>query len=508
MNTVPIKYVAIYLRKSRGDLEKDLTKHQQILTDIAEKSGWQYRVYSEIGSAENIEFRPIMKELLLDISNKLFDGVLVMDVDRLGRGDKSDQAQIESTFKNSSTFLVTPQKVFNFHNESDAMLSDVQGMLARFEYIQIKKRLNQGKKAGAKFGNWTNGPPPFPYYYDRQSKGLKVDESKRDIYLLLKQKVLNGEPLHSIAVEFNKKGFRTNRNKLWTDVALHRILTNEVHLGRVIYGKSTGSGHINKKTSPKRNKNRNEWIVATNAHEALLTMHEYSLLQSNLFKNKLIPKRARNATYPLTGLIKCGSCNASINFTRKRKKNYMQVIVKKCQKPDWLGNRCGNRGVKQETILLLLKKELENHLNCLSQSKTANKSRKDHVILNRYNEITKERMKYKNALERTRELYELGEYERDLFMVRSEKWHKKIISLDNEEDQLRATLEYSKSLNNNERINIINNVLAYLSIHEFSFMNFSERDAKLFNFELRKIVNKIYYTRNQEEIKFEVHYNI
>ena len=42
--------------------------------------------------------------------------------------------------------------------------------------------MKQGKEAGAKKGMWTNGKPPFPYYYDKNTRSVLVDETKRPIY--------------------------------------------------------------------------------------------------------------------------------------------------------------------------------------------------------------------------------------------------------------------------------------------------------------------------------------
>ncbi|WLR60178.1 recombinase family protein [Guptibacillus hwajinpoensis] len=507
MNSELIKYVAIYLRKSRGDLEKDLTKHKQMLTEIAEEKGWQYKLYYEIGSADNIQFRPKMQELLLDITNKLFDAVLVMDFDRLGRGEKVDQANIESTFRESNTLLITPHKVFDLHNETDAMLSDVQGMLSRFEYIQIKKRLNQGKKIGAKFGNWTNGTPPFPYYYDHQSKSLKVDETKRIIFDELKQRVLEGIPLHTIAVQFNRKGYRTNRSKLWTDVALHRLLTNEVHLGKIIYGKTSGSGHINKKTSRLMKRPRENWIIANDSHEPVLSLEEFSEIQSIFCKNKLLPKRARSAVYPLTGLIKCGKCGSSMNFTKKNAKDGVAVYIKKCQKPDWMGNRCGNRGIKEEVILSELRGELERYYNELSIISKSNQKSKGNDLLEILNKKVEKQKRSEKALARTRELYELGEYSRTVFTDRSNKWQMEINNLKNEINQLNIALYSVNELNNNELSSIILSLINFISHRGSSITNLTQSKVNGFNKDLRKIIKSIDYLR-EEDHQIKVHFSI
>ncbi|MNN01518.1 hypothetical protein D3C81_1141380 [compost metagenome] len=52
--------------------------------------------------------------------------------------------------------------------------------------------MKQGKEAGAKKGMWMNGKPPFPYYYDKNTKLVLVDEGKHLIYRAIVDKYLSG----------------------------------------------------------------------------------------------------------------------------------------------------------------------------------------------------------------------------------------------------------------------------------------------------------------------------
>ena len=219
-----IKYVAMYLRKSRGE-EDDLAKHEVILEDICTKNNWKYVQYKEIGSSDSIELRPEMKKLLYDIEKETYDAVLVVDYDRLSRGDMGQQDKIKKIFRKANTLIITPNKIYDLNNEIDDTYTDFQGLIARQEYKMITKRLRQGKKIGAKMGNWTNGSPPFGYSYERykdkyNEKGLVINDDEAEIYRYIIQKALAGETANSIAWDLNKKGIRTRQYKLWSHVAI------------------------------------------------------------------------------------------------------------------------------------------------------------------------------------------------------------------------------------------------------------------------------------------------
>ncbi|MFF2016083.1 recombinase family protein [Paenibacillus sp. NPDC058177] len=92
MESKTIKHVAVYLRKSRddGEFEDVLSKHRDTLLTLVENRNWTYRLYEEVASGEKIESRKEMQKLLRHVEDKLYDGVVVMDIDRLGRGENKD----------------------------------------------------------------------------------------------------------------------------------------------------------------------------------------------------------------------------------------------------------------------------------------------------------------------------------------------------------------------------------------------------------------------------------
>ncbi|MEG2848325.1 MAG: recombinase family protein, partial [Bacilli bacterium] len=89
----------IYLRKSRADIEAEqngefetLTRHKTTLLKVAKDRNLDVvEIKEELVSGEYIEHRPKMIELLKEVENNKYDAVLVMDVDRLGRGNMQDQ---------------------------------------------------------------------------------------------------------------------------------------------------------------------------------------------------------------------------------------------------------------------------------------------------------------------------------------------------------------------------------------------------------------------------------
>ena len=147
MNTV------IYLRKSRADEEAEkqgeyetLAKHKSTLLKIAkEKKLNILEIKEELVSGESISNRPKMIELLSEVEKGMYDAVLVMDIDRLGRGNMQDQGLILSTFKKSNTKIITPRKVYDLNNEFDEEYSEFEAFMARKELKLITRRMQRGR---------------------------------------------------------------------------------------------------------------------------------------------------------------------------------------------------------------------------------------------------------------------------------------------------------------------------------------------------------------------------
>ena len=133
--------VAIYLRKSRQDEEAEkrgehetLSRHRSTLLKLAKEKNLNIiEIKEEVLSGESISYRPKMLELLDEVKRGLYDAVLVMDIDRLGRGNMQDQGLILDTFKQSRTKIITPRKTYDLSNEFDEEYSEFEAFMARKE---------------------------------------------------------------------------------------------------------------------------------------------------------------------------------------------------------------------------------------------------------------------------------------------------------------------------------------------------------------------------------------
>lgn len=330
---------AIYLRKSRADLEAEargegetLARHRAALRSLAERRGlYVAKEYSELVTGDSIAARPQMQALLEDVKRGMYAGVIVNDVDRLGRGDSIDQEIIKYTFVAGHCLIITPSRDINPASPTDEDVLDFSMFFARFEYRKIAQRLTQGRTRSAIAGNFISAR--VPYGYRKVTKDnritLEVDEDSARIVRLIFNWYANHQyGLNAIATKLNDMGLRTYRGYTFSRATVKNMLRNPIYTGRIVWGKTTTipsieDGHRSKKhiaSTPS---------VAENAHPAIVSDELFERVQG-MFKeaDHLYPKNTAKALKnPLAGLLYCSRCGKAMCARGKPKGRFKDVII-------------------------------------------------------------------------------------------------------------------------------------------------------------------------------------
>ncbi len=236
----------MYLRKSRADLEAEargegetLARHQSILTELAKKQKLNVvKIYKEIVSGDSIAARPQMQKMLSDITDKKFDGVLVVEVERLARGDTIDQGIVAQAFKQSATKIITPLKTYDPDNEFDEEYFEFSLFMSRREYKTIKRRMQAGRLAAVKEGNYICSSSPYGYKKispEPKVHTLEVIPHEAEIIKLIFKLYLDGHGAKFIAEELNRMGIRPRKTSFWESPSIKKILSNPLYCGKLVW---------------------------------------------------------------------------------------------------------------------------------------------------------------------------------------------------------------------------------------------------------------------------------
>ncbi len=319
---------AIYLRKSRKDSEAEahgegetLARHKRILLDYAKKNNLKItKIYEEIVSGESIAARPQMQQLLADAEQGLYNGVLVIEVERLARGDTIDQGIVAQTFKLSGTKIITPSKTYDPNNEFDEEYFEFGLFMSRREYKTINRRLQRGRAAAAKEGKYIASIAPYGYEKIKipNDKGytLQIVPEQAEIIKNIFDWYINGfngkKPgLGGIAKKLNDLGVKPCRHEYWGKEALRDIISNPVYTGKIRWGyrkirKTAVDGKMVKSRPICSDEN---CILSEGMHKAIISQDIFDKAQKTL---KSLPSPPlgykKEIKSPLAGLIVCSKC--------------------------------------------------------------------------------------------------------------------------------------------------------------------------------------------------------
>lgn len=318
----------IYLRKSRADQEAEmqgagdtLKRHEATLTAFAAARNLPVtRIYREIVSGDTISSRPQMQQLLADIEQGLWEGVLCMEIERLARGDTIDQGIVAQTFKYTGTRIITPQKTYNPKNEIDEEYFEFSLFMARREYNTIKRRMLAGTQASLREGNYLAPYAPFGYERERlPGRGsrwhlvIKPDEAAvvRKIYDLYVNGV-DGKLLgcRNIAAVLNDMGLRTKNGNRFDYKSISQILTNPTYCGNICWGRRTRQVVIENGRRITVSKSSQPKIMRRNVHDAIIPQELFDEAQAILhsrIKPSSTPKD-RTDQNPFRSLVYCSKC--------------------------------------------------------------------------------------------------------------------------------------------------------------------------------------------------------
>lgn len=336
----------IYLRKSRADKEAEargegetLRRHEQFLTELAAKKHLAVgAVYKELVSGETISARPKMQQLLLEVMQGMWEGVLVMEIERLARGDTKDQGTVAETFKFSGTRIVTPVKTFDPNNDFDEEYFEFNLFMSRREYKAINRRIQRGRTAAFQEGWYIAGTAPYGYRKVKHSgdKGFTLEpsaEEARVIRLVFDLYTL-GEPQAGgacirlgscqICERLNALKIPGRNGGKWSPSAVIDILSNPVYAGEMRWQwrkiNRAMEGGLLVQSRP-----RNDGCLKVRGHfPAIITLPQYELAQQIRSSHPTSGRHASNSLQnPLSGLIRCADCGAVMTRARsKTKENY------------------------------------------------------------------------------------------------------------------------------------------------------------------------------------------
>lgn len=469
---------AMYLRKSRADVEAEargegetLAKHEKALTELAKKMNLSVvKQYREIVSGENIAARPQMQALLADVNDGKYSGVLVMEIERLARGDTIDQGIVAQAFRESKTKIITPIKTYDPTNEYDEEYFEFSLFMSRREYKTIRRRMNAGRIATIKDGNYITPTAPYGYkkiHPEPKVYTLEIVPEQAEIIKLIFNMRLQGKGARAIAEELNRMGVSPMKSQYWEKVSIKKILSNPIYAGKIHwYSKKNGD------------------IICDGRHEAIIPEDMYYQVQDIINNNPLAHLRTDSTLKNYyNGILYCKNCGHQL------KRRYVSAT----DTAHFLCRYRSCRGIVVSSTSQLIDDTIIESLKVKAKSLEKIQSKHNDKVESPPDKrpiIEAELSRLKSQKAKIYDLLEQGIYSTDEFLERSAAIADKINNCENQLSELNS-IDTTPKLSDEELLFRIKKVLS----------EFDSSDPEEKNKLLKSIIKRIEYSKSVRQCK-------
>lgn len=374
--------VIIYLRKSRSDdplssVEDVLSKHETILNEWVERNIGtpipEENRYREVVSGETIDDRPEVLKVLRRIESPRIRAILVVEVQRLSRGDLEDCGRLMKLLRYTNTMVITPPKTYNLSDEYDRDIFERE-LKRGNEFLEYQKRImGRGRLLSVSQGNFIGSIPPYGYNKGWITEGkrkcptLVENPEEADVVRMIFDMYVNqGLGYARIAHALNDLGCPTRSGKPWGPETLCTILTNEHYIGKVVWNYRKTVTIVEKSEIYKSRPKQEEYLVYDGKHPAIISKELFWAAQKRMGRNPRVKLRAK-VRNPLAGILYC-SCGHAMSY-----RTYIKDGVEKSSPRLLCDHRCSNSSSTYNEIMEYVENILQDNIkNFEIQLKSSN----------------------------------------------------------------------------------------------------------------------------------------
>jgi DNA invertase Pin-like site-specific DNA recombinase len=370
-NTANIMNIGIYTRLSRDD-EQSSSIANQLREGKAFAKSKKFnnpKIYNEGGGVSGIsdmESRPQLMQLIIDIKSGLISTVWMRSANRLDRNGLTFYVFIDAVKKNDVNVYFGDGDKLNFNDPATLLQSSILSSLNQYQAglqsIQTKKALRDSANEGKAWG-----VIPYAYATD-ENKKIVINESQAKTVKKMFDLSLEGWGVGRISTYLNDNGIPTKYNGYegtMKNVNKYDKSVTTKDYKEIVWSAKTVLDIL-----------RNKWYIGTRIYSGveyptppIIDKVLFNKVGANLVKNRNNSGKKVEYRYLLKGLLRCGKCERNYYGRTRASKNdnfYM------CSSKRVKALNCGSRAINipyLETFVikhLFQSKDLLNHLKHLA----------------------------------------------------------------------------------------------------------------------------------------------
>ncbi|MCD7886428.1 MAG: recombinase family protein [Clostridiales bacterium] len=387
--------VGAYIRLSVEDSGKingySLENQEKLLLDyIASQQDMElYKLYSDNGFSGTKFDRPAFDEMMQDMREGKINCIVVKDLSRLGRNYLEAGNYLEQIFPFFRVRLISINDGYDSISPDvtdESLIIPLKNIINEGYAKDISIKVSSALAARKRQGKFTGKYPPYGYLKDPADKNhLIVDEETSPIVRRIFRMRDSGMALGAIARRLNEEGIpapmrylylkgisqeERYRDVYWDRTKIKRLLSNQVYLGILVYGKSEVSfaKGIASHTVPPQ-----DWKKVYGTHEAIIEQELFDSVQVKL-------KESKQAFFDMTGInedyqpenlfrgrIHCSDCGGAMKMTKfVRKKSDGTVrryaAYECCRRKDIYDYSCPSRSIRKAALDKAVEEAIRFHI--------------------------------------------------------------------------------------------------------------------------------------------------
>ena len=298
--------------------------------------------YIDNGHTGTVFDRPEFNRLMNDIKSGRIKCLVVRDLSRFGRDYIETGTYLERIFPQIGLrFIAIKENYDNFDTDgsNESLMIPLQNMINALYSKDISRKVSTALKAQMEQGTFQKRNLPYGYRWNEEHTNMVIDEETASYVRLIFQRKIEGCSMPMILDELDRLGapnteLRKRQNgtrtgdgcscKGWHKSTVYGILTNPHYVGDTVLGRSMVA--IYKGIKSHNVKDKDEWIVFPNTHEAIISREDFQKVQdimnaaSVARQTKMQKSEEIRATLInlFDGKIFCADCGKRMYFHRKR----------------------------------------------------------------------------------------------------------------------------------------------------------------------------------------------
>lgn len=411
--------VGAYIRLSKEDEgtnkeSESITNQREYIKEYALKNGMNiYDYYIDDGYTGSNFDRPNFKRLIKDIELGIINTVITKDTSRLGRDFIETGHYMFKYFPENNVRYIAILE--NFDTATPNGVEDIipfQTVINDMYLKDTSRKIKSIRQNKMKQGLFVGSTVSYGYKRDENNKyKFVIDEYpasivKRIFNMRLKgmtasmiARTLTDEGIEPPSVYNNKNIKKTYTTNLWKISSVNHILNNQVYIGNIVQRKF---GKVSYKSKKKIKLPKEEWIVAENMHEPIISKETFEQVQ-NMKKIKSGVGQ-KKYDYLLKGLVYCADCGAKMTVRKSYKHNKKKPYIDKpyyCCKTNisYRNGNCSLHYFQEEKLNKIVFKELKTIFhNTQKKNELEEKYKQKKQEISYVIEYEKELKTYKNKI--------------------------------------------------------------------------------------------------------------